>query len=118
MRVNRTNPRTAIQGVYLIHFDSKYGHVRHYAGYGKDVHRRIQAQLDGKRTAANLIRVVLKAGIKIRLARVWLHHDRSYERRLKNSHKMSDYCPICREEKRRAKGLPAVGKEVEVNFYQ
>jgi predicted GIY-YIG superfamily endonuclease len=109
MQVTRNNPASAIEGVYLLHFETKYKHSQHYLGYGTDVHRRVQAQLDCKRTAAKFVKVVHKAGIKIVLARLWLGATRTRERQIKNTHNLKSYCPICRE---------TVDVSVDINFYK
>lgn len=85
-----------IQGVYLLCFETPYKHSRHYCGFGLDVYRRVDAQLQNKRTAAKFVKVVHKAGIKIHLARLWPGESRSFERRLKNTHNLKKYCPICK----------------------
>jgi hypothetical protein len=42
-----------------------------------------------------LIKVVHRAGINIRLARVWLYKTRRFERQIKDTHNLKRFCPIC-----------------------
>lgn len=100
---------TRRQGVYLLHFDTPYQHTRHYCGWGKNVVMRVESQLKGKRTAAHFVKVVHKAGIKIRLAHIWHGKDRKFERKLKDTHNLKRFCPICK---------CVVTVEPDVNFYQ
>lgn len=96
------------QGVYLLCFDTPYKHSKHYCGWGKNVHTRVDAQLQNKRTAAKFVKVVHRAGIKIHLARLWTGADRKFERKLKDSHNLKHYCPRCKA---------FVEVETDVNFY-
>jgi predicted GIY-YIG superfamily endonuclease len=88
------NPTTDTdQAVYLIHFSEPYKHAAHYIGWAKDLEERLAHHKNG--TGARLTQVVVDAGILLFLARVWHGKDRSFERRLKNCHKPSEFCPIC-----------------------
>ena len=79
--------------VYLLHFHERYQHAQHYIGYAADLDQRLAAHRAGH--GARLLEVIQAAGIQWSLARTW-EGDRRLERRLKNWHKASKLCPICR----------------------
>src|SRR5690349_1740921 len=81
-------------GVYLLHFSPAYQHARHYIGYGDDLPTRIAEQFAGK--GANLVRVALRFGRVITVAKTWPGADRNFERKLKNRGSAYRICPICR----------------------
>lgn len=83
--------------VYLIHFDTPYRHARHYIGWTSDLPHRLAEHHAGN--GSRLLEVVSDAGITWRLARTW-GGDRSLERKLKNRHGASRFCPICQMERR------------------
>ena len=80
--------------VYLIHFDRPYRHARHYTGWTRDLVARLSEHAAGH--GARLMAVITEAGISWQLARTW-SAGRAFERRLKNRHGASRYCPICRQ---------------------
>lgn len=80
--------------VYLLHFDRPYKHAAHYTGWTTNLPDRLWQHEIGR--GARLMEVVLLAGIGWQLARTW-DADRAFERRLKNRHGASKYCPICRD---------------------
>lgn len=82
-----------IMTVYLLHFNEPYRHAQHYIGYAANLDQRLAAHRAGH--GARLLEVVNAAGITWSLARTW-EGDRKLERRLKNRHKASQICPICR----------------------
>src|SRR5438105_4055488 len=79
--------------VYLVHFDSPFGHARHYTGWAANLEGRLWHHANA--TGANLLRHVRAAGIGWTLARTW-QATRRKERSLKNSGGASRYCPICK----------------------
>jgi predicted GIY-YIG superfamily endonuclease len=79
--------------VYLICFERPLQHAHHYIGWAKDLDRRLEHHRAG--TGANLMRVVGEAGIGWSVARVWPGEGRDFERRLKNTHNVRRYCPVC-----------------------
>ena len=86
--------------VYLLHFDRPYKHAAHYCGYTKqDIEDRLEEHANG--TGARLTQVIRAAGIGFQLARVWRGQGRKFERRLKNTKSVRDYCPLCAGEKAR-----------------
>jgi hypothetical protein len=91
-------------GVYLLHFSRKYKHAAHYIGWAKKINARINHHKNG--TGARLCAVVAADGIELETARIWEGKDKAFERKLKNQHKPSDFCPICSGEKanKRMKG--------------
>jgi hypothetical protein len=81
--------------VYLIHFERPYHHAKHYLGFTSygSVSIRFAAHQNGQ--GANLTQHVVRAGIALRLVRVW-KGDRRLERKLKRiSHIPERCCPIC-----------------------
>ena len=85
--------------VYLLHFDKPYKHAAHYCGYTKDLETRLDEHASG--TGARLMQVIREAGIGFKLARVWRGQGRKFERRLKRTKSVRDYCPECMGEKAR-----------------
>jgi predicted GIY-YIG superfamily endonuclease len=87
--------------VYLIHFDEKLHHAQHYIGWTKysDPWRRIQHHFNGR--GARLTKAVRKAGIKMRLVRIWKDGDLQLERDLKKKHSGKVLCPLCNKKMKR-----------------
>lgn len=79
--------------VYLIHFDRPVAHARHYLGYTADIDKRMAMHQRG--AGARLLQVCKERGITWTVAWVRIG-DRNEERRLKNWHKSSQLCPICK----------------------
>ena len=78
--------------VYLIHLDQPYKHARHYIGWASQLKRRIAHHRNG--TGARFLQVVNEAGIDWKVVKTW-EGDRSLERRLKDRHGASRFCPVC-----------------------
>ena len=83
-------PRTA---VYLLHFERRYAHARHYLGFAENREARLAQHRRG--AGARLMQVIVQAGIGWRLVRTWKEGDRTLERRLKRRHNGPRLCPIC-----------------------
>lgn len=83
--------------IYLVHFDRPYKHARHYLGFSENLDARLKAHHNG--AGARLLRVVREAGINFKLSQVWIG-TKSLERKLKNRKKSSDFCTICRKERK------------------
>jgi predicted GIY-YIG superfamily endonuclease len=79
--------------VYLLHFSAPYHHARHYLGSAKVLSRRLADHARG--AGANIVKVILDAGLTFTVARCW-NGGRRLERRLKRWHKSPQLCPICR----------------------
>ena len=79
--------------IYLLHFEQPYKHARHYTGWAIDLDSRLALHSAGR--GARLLEVVAAAGIGWLLAATW-QGDRHAERKLKDRHGASRYCPICR----------------------
>lgn len=79
--------------VYILHFDQKYKHARHYVGWANDVQARFKHHQDG--TGARLCQVLNTAGITYQIARIFEGADKSFERKLKNTNNTARYCPLC-----------------------
>src|ERR1700677_1755041 len=82
--------------VYLLCFDKKFKHAKHYIGYAntpKSFEKRLACHRKGQ--GAKLMAAIAKAGIEFKVARTWDTGDRNFERKLKNRKKSSELCPIC-----------------------
>lgn len=79
--------------VYLLHFDTPFGHARHYTGWAANLSARLLAHATGR--GARLTEVVRAAGIGWSVAKTWDGVDRYFERRLKNQGGARRHCPIC-----------------------
>ncbi|MGH6655014.1 MAG: hypothetical protein ACRDVE_07380 [Actinocrinis sp.] len=79
--------------VYLLHFDTPFGHARHYTGWSADLPARLAEHEAGR--GARLTEVVAQAGIRWTLTRTWPGVTRQVERRLKNQGGASRRCPAC-----------------------
>jgi hypothetical protein len=83
--------------VYLIHFNRRYRHARHYMGFCEtdDISARMERHRSGN--GARLMAAVFGAGIAVRIARLWRGRkaDRTFERKLKNCYRLADLCPLC-----------------------
>jgi len=83
--------------VYLICFDQRYHHCKHYIGWCEgDVEDRLarHRRSDG----ARLLRALNLAGIGYKIVRTWKNVDRHFERRLKNQKNSKRFCPLCGKE--------------------
>lgn len=80
--------------VYVLHFGEPYHHARHYIGTTVDLERRIREHLSGQ--GSPLVKAVVDAGINVVVATTY-NGGRKLERKMKNQHKASRFCPICKE---------------------
>lgn len=89
--------------VYLIHFAEPFRHARHYMGWCPEgeAERRLREHRCGY--GARLTRHVAAAGIGMKLAKVWPGASRDTERQFKTYHNGPRYCPICKDERRKAR---------------
>lgn len=97
--------------VYLLCFDRKLHHARHYIGFAEN-QRTFEARMKhhSKGSGSRLMAAIAKAGIGFCVARTWPDGDRNFERKLKNRKKSSELCPHCTaakklEKKRRSQDL-------------
>lgn len=58
-----------MNGVYLLHYEKRYGHAQHYLGASKDVEARIAAHKAGN--GGKLPQMFAEAGIGVQVARIW-----------------------------------------------
>jgi len=96
--VSKTSKYTERNGtVYLLHFCPPYKHAGHYVGFAKGgaraVRQRLHRHLAGQ--GARLIEVAALAGCAIRLARIWRHRDRRFERSLKKRRGFTSIAELC-----------------------
>lgn len=86
--------------VYLIHFETPYEHARHYLGFTTDLAARLAAHRAG--SGARLMEVITQAGISWYVARTW-EGGRNLERALKQRKNSPKLCPVCLQERFRAR---------------
>lgn len=79
--------------LYLLHFDTPYGHATHYTGWALDLAARLREHAEGR--GAKLTAVARAAGVTWRVSRTWPHETRSTERKLKRQGGASRRCPAC-----------------------
>jgi predicted GIY-YIG superfamily endonuclease len=80
--------------VYLLHFTERYRRAGHYLGYTEDdLEARMHLHESG--AGANLVRVIVEAGIDFELARTW-NGTRARERAVKAQGGASRLCPLCK----------------------
>ena len=88
--------------VYLICFDEKYHHAKHYVGYAEEgIEQRLERHKRGN--GSRLLRAVKEAGIDFNIVRVWKDVDRYFERKLKRQKNSKRFCPVCNKKFRRGK---------------
>lgn len=85
--------------LYLLHFAEPLHHARHYLGYavgtgrGRDYAR---AQARGVAIGAHeLVMAAQASGIALEVADVLVGEGRATQRKLRASHNLARYCPIC-----------------------
>lgn len=84
--------------VYMLHFEpgipvAGNRFARHYIGWTTDVERRFAQHVSGQ--GSPLVAAAVARGAQVELARTWVGVDRFFERRLKNLHAATHYCPVC-----------------------
>ena len=85
--------QTNVKGtVYLLHFDTPFGHAKHYTGWAANLAGRLEHHAKG--SGARLTQVVAQAGIGWSLAHTVDGVDRFFERKMK-ARGASRRCPIC-----------------------
>jgi len=89
--------------VYILHLNKPLGQSRHYIGYAKNS-RTLESRLDHHQTGhgARFTQVCVERGITWQVAQVFPKGDKSFERRLKDRHGASRFCPICISERKGA----------------
>lgn len=101
--------KTNMGQVYIIHFDEKLAHARHYVGFvlsdsPNAVNKRYEQHVAGR--GANLLKVANDRGIRFKVVRVIVNQTRANERKIKNRKKTSQLCPVCQLESKQGKQLP------------
>jgi hypothetical protein len=82
-------------GVYLVCASGKLAHARHYAGYANpSILERVLEHTLGT-SGCHLPDAYRMAGFEIRLARIWLHKQKLFERALKLRNDLTPFCPFC-----------------------
>ena len=81
--------------VYLLCFDKKFHHTKHYIGYCAEdgLTKRMARHKSGR--GACIMKAVSDAGICFHVARTWPDADRNFERKLKNQRNHKRFCPDC-----------------------
>lgn len=91
--------------VYVLHFNEPYAHARHYVGCTRDIRGRLITHAQGR--GANLIRVILDAGVGFRLGAMGCTNVRTLrkiERQVKDWKGPAAFCSICNSDPRRIPG--------------
>jgi len=78
---------------YILHFNTPLAHARHYVGCSAHIRHRINQHNKGN--GSRITQVCVERGIEFVLARVFKGKDRKFERKLKRTHSVRDYCPLC-----------------------
>lgn len=84
--------------VYILHFESKYFHAKHYTGWTKGnslqaVKKRFEKHKTGN--GSKLMRSVFAKGTDVKIATVFINGDRTLERKIKKRTNAKKYCNIC-----------------------
>lgn len=79
--------------IYLIHFDEKFGHSRHYLGWASDFEKRMERHRKGR--GSNLIKKIQEAGIDWQVVRKWENVGPQAEAELKRYKNNRRLCPLC-----------------------
>jgi len=82
--------------VYLICFEKKFKHAKHYIGWAKNAEtfeKRMKAHEGGYGSC--LLKAVVQAGIKFKVTRIWNNADGNFERKLKKRKESKRLCPCC-----------------------
>ena len=99
--------------IYLLHFETALHHAQHYLGSTTNVCDRLESHAAGN--GAKLTEVLFERNEHWRLAALWQLTDNSsrlaLERRIKNHHNGTRYCPICNPDARNPIGT------IDVPFY-
>jgi hypothetical protein len=88
---------TTEPAVYLLHFETRYHHARHYVGFvaDGDAQRRLQEHLSGQGSA--LVRAVASLRVSPSQLVLAVSGDRGLERRWHNRHGHgAALCPRCK----------------------
>jgi len=94
-----------MMAVYLIHFSAPlgdlanpHGAAQHYVGFtnGETVETRLETHRRGH--GARITAAAVRAGLDLKLARVWLEGDRELEKWLKRQKNHRRFCPLCERE--------------------
>lgn len=98
-------------GVYLLCFEPKFGHAKHYLGSTNNVVYRMQQH--GQGYGARITAAAMQAGCKITLVRVWYGHGADEEYLLKVKYKASrKLCPCCSGEQALKRAANIKGKKL------
>lgn len=86
--------------VYMLCFDTAYGHAHHYVGWTDNLPKRLADHRAGH--GARLTAVITAAGIGFTVART-VTGDRTLERAIKRAGGSVRYCPVCTPKPRNGK---------------
>jgi predicted GIY-YIG superfamily endonuclease len=82
--------------IYLIHFNTKFGHAQHYLGYAHDFNARMERHRKGR--GSRLIKHIQEAGIEWQVVRQWKPASPQVEAELKKWHNNRRLCPLCEKQ--------------------
>ena len=94
--------------VYLIHFSQPLGtekhSAQHYCGYTEgSVTDRVQRHIRGN--GSRICAAAARLNLTFYIVRIWRDGNRELERKIKGSHNLSRYCPLCNTT------IPIMGRE-------
>lgn len=98
--------------VYLLCFNSKLAHAKHYIGYCNEGGLEARIEKHRKGTGAKIMAAVVKSGIEFEVARVWEGADRNFERKLKNQKNAARICPHCKKMFRYYEKMQRLNREI------
>lgn len=107
--------------VYLLHFSEPYPNgtpSQHYCGYARNVNHRVKKHMNPHANTASLVRAMHEQGIGFVLARVWPDGDPAFERKLKRSHNLRRYCPVCKVDNKPCTYEIEVGTITSITGYE
>lgn len=87
--------------IYLLCFDRRLAHAKHYIGWTSDLDQRLGLHAKGQ-SGAKLMEAVHAAGIGFQCSRTWTG-TRNDERKLKNRRDAMRMCPLCHPKKKAKK---------------
>lgn len=99
--------------VYLLCFDKKFKHAKHYIGFAENQRTfEMRMKHHKKGSGSKLMAAIAKAGIGFTVARTWPDGDRNFERKLKNRKEGPRLCPHCQAEAKARRAAKVVKTDI------
>lgn len=87
--------------VYLICFNQKLSHAKHYIGCSDEIDPCIRLAYHKKGNGAKILHALNKIGIEYDIVRIWPNASWTFEKELKRYKNSWRLCPICNGTKAR-----------------